>query len=56
MTKQGYVVFIEMDHEETGCMAVEWIQLAQNHALVNTLMNVHVFKFCVGTGIAQSPQ
>jgi hypothetical protein len=26
--KQGYVFSIKMDHEETGCGAVEWIQLA----------------------------
>lgn len=56
MAKQGYVVSSEIDHEETGCMAVEQIQLAQNHALVNTLMNVHVFKFCEGNGTAQLPQ
>ena len=24
---EGYVVSIKMDHEETGCRAVEWIQL-----------------------------
>jgi len=28
IAKQGYAVSIEMDHEEIGCMAVEWIQLA----------------------------
>jgi len=25
--KQGYVVSIKMGREETGCRAVEWIQL-----------------------------